>query len=42
MYLISGEGYKTADVHILIIKKTGKILPSTKGVGNGMGVKKHI
>ena len=38
MYLISAEGYKNADVHILI-KKTGEIWPSMKGVGSGMGVK---
>ena len=39
MYLISAEGYKNADVHILKIKKTGEIWPSMKGAGNGMGVK---
>ena len=39
MYLISAKGYKNADVQILIIKKTGEILPSMKGVGSGMSVK---
>ena len=39
MYLISTEGYKNADVHILIIKKTGEIWPSMKGIGSGMCVK---
>ena len=39
MCLISVEGYKNANVHILIIKKTGEIWPSMKDVGRGMGVK---
>ena len=39
MYLISTERYKNAGVHFLIIKKTGKIWPSMKDVGKGMGVK---
>ena len=39
MYLISTEGCKNADVHILIIKKTGEIWPSMKGAGSGMGIK---
>ena len=39
MYLISAEGYKNADVHILIIKKTGEIWASMKDSGSGMGVK---
>ena len=39
MYLISGEGYKNANVHILIIKKTGEISARMKDVGSGMGVK---
>ena len=39
MYLLSAEGYKNADVHILIIKKTDKIWPRMKGVGNGMVLK---
>ena len=39
MYLISAEGYKNADVHILIIKKTGEIWPSMKDAASGMGVK---
>ena len=39
MYLISAQGYKNADVHILIIKKTGEIWASMKDSGSGMGVK---
>ena len=39
MYLMSVEGYKNANVHILIIKSTGEIWPSMKDVGRGMGVK---
>ena len=39
MYLISSEGYKNADVHILIIKKTGEIWLSMKDVGRGTRVK---
>ena len=39
MYLISAEGYKNAEVHILIIKKAGKIWLSMKDAGSGMGVK---
>ena len=39
MYLISAEGHKNADVHILIIKKTGEIWASMKDTGSGMGVK---
>ena len=39
MYLISREGYKNADVHILIIKKTGKIWSSMKDSGSGICVK---
>ena len=39
MYLISAEGYKKADVLILIIKKTGKIWASMKNVQDGLGVK---
>ena len=39
MYLISSEGYKNPDVHILIIKKTGEIWLSMKDVGRGTGVK---
>ena len=39
MYLISAEGYKNADVHILIIKKAGEIWASMKDAGSGMGVK---
>ena len=39
MYLISTEGYINAWVHLLRIQKTGKIWPSIKDAGNGMGVK---
>ena len=39
IYLISAEGYKNANVHILKIKGTGEIWPSMKSVGNGMCVK---
>ena len=40
MYLISAEEYKNACVHILIIKKTGKIWASMiKNVQDGLGVK---
>ena len=39
MYIISVAGYKNANVHILIIKKTGEIWPSMKDIGRGMGVK---
>ena len=38
MYLISAEGCKNADVHILIIKKIDEIWASMKDVGRGMGV----
>ena len=38
-YLMLVEGYKNAGVHILIIKKTGKIWVSVKNVHNGLGVK---
>ena len=36
MYLISTEGYKKADVHHLIIQKTGKIWVSMKDAGLGV------
>ena len=39
MYLISAKGYRNAGVHILIIRKTGKIWVSMKNVHNGLGVK---
>ena len=39
MYLISAEGHKDAGVHILIIRKTGKIWVSMENVQNGLGVK---
>ena len=39
MYLISAEGYKSADVHILIIEKSGEIWVSMKNVNDGLGVK---
>ena len=38
-YLISAEGYKNAGVHILIIKKIGKIWASMKNVQDGLGIK---
>ena len=34
MYLIPAEEYGNADVHILIIKKTGEIWPDTGSVKN--------
>ena len=37
MYLVSVEGYK--NVHILIIRKTGKIWASMKNLHNDLGVK---
>ena len=39
MYLILAEGYKSADVHILIIEKSGEIWVSMKNVNDGVGVK---
>ena len=39
MYLISAEGYKNTDVHILIIRKAAKIWGSMKNVQDGLGVK---
>ena len=39
MYLISAEGYKSADVHILKIEKSGEIWVSMKNVNDGLGVK---
>ena len=39
MYLISAEGYKNAGVYSLRIQKTGKVWPTMKDVGNGMGIK---
>ena len=39
MYLILAEGYKYADVLILIIKKTGEVWASMKDAGSGMSVK---
>ena len=39
MYLISAEGYKNADVHILKVRETNEIWPSMKDCGSGMGVK---
>ena len=39
MYLISAKGYKNAYVHILIIKKTGKIWLSMKDSGSDVNVK---
>ena len=42
MCLISAEGCKNADGHILIIKKTDEIWSRMKDAGNGMVVKKYI
>ena len=39
IYLISADGYKNADVHFLIIKKTDEIWASMKDVESGVGVK---
>ena len=39
MYIISAEGYKNADVHLLKVRKTGEIWPSMSGVESGMDVK---
>ena len=39
MYLIAAEGYKNADVHILITGKTGEIWQGMKDSVSGMGVK---
>ena len=39
MYLISAEGYENEKVHILIIRKTGKIWLSMKNERDGLGVK---
>ena len=39
MYLISAEGYINAGVHLLKIRKTGKIWPSMKDTGSSLGVK---
>ena len=39
MYLISGEGYKNANVEFLTIKTTSEIWVSMKDVGSGIGVK---
>ena len=39
MYLILAKEHKNSDVHILIIKKTGKIWPGMKDPGSGMGAK---
>ena len=38
-YLISAEGYINAGVYSLMVQKTGKIWPSMKDVGSGLGVK---
>ena len=39
MYVISCEGYTSAEVHFLRVQKTGKIWPNMKDIGSGMGVK---
>ena len=38
MYLISVEGYKSAGVDLLVIKKTGEIWAKMKYILNGLGV----
>ena len=38
MYLISAEGYKNAEVDLLIIKKTGEMRTKMKHIQNGLGV----
>ena len=42
MCLISAEGCKNADGHILIIKKTDEIWSRMKDAGNGMVVKTYL
>ena len=42
MCLISAEGRKNADGHILIIKKTDEIWSRMKDAGNGMVVKTYL
>ena len=39
MYLISTEGYKNANVHILKVRNANEIWLSMKDVGSGMRVK---
>ena len=39
MYLISAEGYKSANVHFLKVKKTDQICSSMKDIGRRIGVK---
>ena len=39
MYLISGEGYKNANVEFFPIKAASEISVSMKDVGSGTGVK---
>ena len=39
IYLVSAEGYKNAGVHILIVKKTGKIWASMKNGQDSWGFK---
>ena len=39
MYLVSAEGYKNANVALLIIKTTNEIWVSLKDIGSGIGVK---
>ena len=38
MYQISVEGYKSAGVDLLVIKKTGEIWAKMKDILNGLGV----
>ena len=42
MYLISAEGYKNAEVDLLIIKNTGETWTKIKDVQNGLGVQEHF
>ena len=39
MYLISAEEYKNAYVHVLRVRKTGKIWASMKDVHDCLGIK---
>ena len=39
MNLISAEGYKTAGVYFLKIRKTDELWMNMKDVGDGLGVK---
>ena len=39
MYLISAEGYKSAGVHFLRVRKTGEIWSNMKDVHKGLALK---